>query len=166
EVNEHVRPLGQADVPVILRHVVDSLSVKAKRRDISLELETAEDFATVPGDSDELIEVFQNLVDNAIKYGPEGEPVVLRAGIVARIPDVGGAGIRVQVINRGEPVAPEHLPRLTERFYRIDKGRSRQMGGTGLGLAIVKHIVARHRGRLTVESSADSGTNFSVYLPE
>ncbi len=71
-----------------------------------------------------------------------------------------------QVINRGKLIASEHLPRLTERFYRIDKGRSRQMGGTGLGLAIVKHIVARHRGRLTVTSDAESGTVFTVYLPE
>jgi len=166
EVNEHVRPVGSADVPVILQGVVEALSIKAKKRGTTLDLESNTGLAPVPGDGDELTEVFQNLVDNAIKYGTEGAPVSVRVDAVARIPDVGGAGIRVRVANRGEPIAPEHLPRLTERFYRIDKGRSRQMGGTGLGLAIVKHIVARHRGRLVVDSSAEDGTVFSVFLPD
>ncbi|MFZ5914100.1 MAG: ATP-binding protein, partial [Pseudomonadota bacterium] len=81
-------------------------------------------------------------------------------------PVVGGPGICVSVHNEGDPIAPEHLPRLTERFYRVDQARSREIGGTGLGLAIVKHIVSRHRGRLSVESEAGSGNTFSVFLPE
>lgn len=165
EVNEHVRPLGVADVSDILHSVIEVLSVKAEKSGTTIELEVDSGLAPVPGDADELTEVFQNLVDNAIKYGAEGEPVSVRVEVVARIPDVGGAGLVVRVTNRGEPIAPEHLPRLTERFYRVDKGRSRQMGGTGLGLAIVKHIVARHRGRLVVESGQKTGTVITIYLP-
>ena len=166
EVNEHVRPLTMVDVPAILKNVIDTLSVKARKRENSLVLESDVDFFSVPGDADELTEIFQNLIDNAIKYGVENESVLVRVQSAVRIPDVGGPGLMVQVINRGKLIASEHLPRLTERFYRIDKGRSRQMGGTGLGLAIVKHIVARHRGRLTVTSDAETGTVFTVYLPE
>ncbi len=165
EVNEHVRPQGKADVADILRGVMDVLSVKAKKRGITINLEIDAGVINVPGDTDQLTEIFQNLVDNAIKYGAENEPVLVHTQAVKRIPDIGGAGICISVTNHGELIAPEHLPRLTERFYRIDKGRSRQMGGTGLGLAIVKHIVARHRGRMMVESGAAAGTVFSVYLP-
>ncbi len=166
EVSEHVRPEEKANVSSILNGVVNSLMHKAGQRNATLTLNLDLDNPIIPGDVDQMTEVFHNLIDNAIKYGPEGEAVVVKAQVVDRIPDVGGAGICISVTNRGEPIATEHLPRLTERFYRIDKGRSRQMGGTGLGLAIVKHIVARHRGRLRVESEPEAGTTFSVYLPE
>ena len=91
--------------------------------------------------------------------------VSIRCHEIERIPDVGGRGIQVAVCNFGEPIPREHLPRLTERFYRVDKARSRDVGGTGLGLAIVKHIVNRHRGRLNVTSDAENGTVFTVMLP-
>ena len=84
---------------------------------------------------------------------------------IDRIPEKGGAGIAVAISNDGEGIASEHLPRLTERFYRVDKGRSRSMGGTGLGLAIVKHIVSRHRGHLGITSNLGEGTVFTVYFP-
>ena len=92
-------------------------------------------------------------------------PVTVDVVADSRIPEVGRRGVAVVVNNRGEVIEPEHLPRLTERFYRIDKGRSRDKGGTGLGLAIVKHIVNRHRGRITIESSAENGNTFTVFLP-
>jgi two-component system phosphate regulon sensor histidine kinase PhoR len=123
----------------------------------------------VQGDRDELTQLFQNLIDNAIKYGRTGtavrvscwrEPVELpgrRSG--------GRPSLAIAVIDEGEGIAREHLPRLTERFYRIDKARSRDIGGTGLGLAIVKHIVSRHRGRLSVDSTPGVGSIFTVHLP-
>jgi two-component system phosphate regulon sensor histidine kinase PhoR len=119
----------------------------------------------VQGVRDELRQVFQNLVENAIRYGAPDSAVSLRVG-KGRLASGQTRDdlLRVQVINKGETIAPEHLARLTERFYRIDKGRSRQMGGTGLGLAIVKHIVNRHRGRLRIASAAEE-TTISVTLP-
>ncbi|MDH5187996.1 MAG: ATP-binding protein [Rhodospirillaceae bacterium] len=165
EVNEHVKPQGNVNVESVLDSVVDTLSVRAGERGIEIEKRIDANLPAIQGDTDQITEVFQNLIDNAIKYGQENEPISLRAIPVERIPTVGGSGVCVSVANHGVKIDPEHLPRLTERFYRIDKGRSRQMGGTGLGLAIVKHIVARHRGRLTVESTEKDGTVFSVYLP-
>ncbi len=112
----------------------------------------------VAGQKDELVQVFQNLIENALKYGHEGTEVTVTAR------DNGGAAV-VSVRDRGEGIAREHLPRLTERFYRVDTARSRKLGGTGLGLAIVKHIVSRHRGQLTIESQLGSGSTFTVQLP-
>jgi two-component system phosphate regulon sensor histidine kinase PhoR len=124
----------------------------------------------VVGDGDELAQVFQNLIDNAIKYGRQGGEI----RVAAHRPDpqsdpaarrLGRPCVAISVIDDGEGIAREHLPRLTERFYRVDTARSRQLGGTGLGLAIVKHIVNRHRGQLAIESEAGKGTVFTVYLP-
>ena len=119
----------------------------------------------MPGDRDELTEVFHNLIDNAVKYCPDQTRVRIGIEEVARIPEIGSAGIVISVADEGDGIPAEHLPRLTERFYRVDKGRSRKMGGTGLGLAIVKHIVNRHRGHLSVDSAIGAGTVFRVYLP-
>ena len=132
---------------------------------MTIELDAGDALPPVAGEADQLTEVFHNLVDNAIKYGREGTPIRITAEVANRIPDVGGVGVVVAVRDRGEGIAVEHLPRLTERFYRVDKGRSRSMGGTGLGLAIVKHIVNRHRGRLVIDSAAGTGSAFTVCLP-
>ena len=113
----------------------------------------------VPGDRSQLLQLLRNLIVNALKYGRTGEDVMIR------FDEAGSDMIRISVIDRGDGIAPEHLPRLTERFYRVDPGRSRSMGGTGLGLAIVKHIVGRHRGRLDIASAPGEGSRFSVYLP-
>lgn len=113
----------------------------------------------VPGDRAQLQQLIQNLVVNALKYGKPG------ADVTVRFEPAGPEMIRMTVIDRGDGIAPEHLPRLTERFYRIDPGRSRSMGGTGLGLAIVKHITQRHRGRLDISSKPGEGSRFAVYLP-
>jgi len=112
-----------------------------------------------------LIQVFHNLVVNAIKYGGGGGRVDVSVTASQNgLPD-GGASVLVAVRDYGDGIEAEHIPRLTERFYRIDKGRSRSMGGTGLGLAIVKHIVNRHRGRFQIESTLGEGSTFSVRLP-
>ncbi len=165
ETGEHVRPQTSVAISEIIDMTRELLIGRATDRNIIIEISTGEDLPTVPGDRDELMEVFQNLMDNAIKYGDEGTTVRVTLTSIGRIPEQGGSGIAVAVENQGTGIDPEHLPRLTERFYRADKGRSREMGGTGLGLAIVKHIVNRHRGKLVIESERDESTVFTVYLP-
>ncbi|MCA1749546.1 MAG: hypothetical protein LC634_08455 [Sphingomonadales bacterium] len=113
----------------------------------------------MPGDRVQLVQLVSNLVGNALKYSDSEAAVTVRHGVAK--PD----GYVIRVIDRGEGIATEHLPRLTERFYRVDASRSRSMGGTGLGLAIVKHIVERHRGRLKIESEPGEGTEVIVELP-
>ena len=135
---------------------------------MTIVLDCAPGLPRATGDEDQLAQVFQNLVINAIKYGRAGTAVTVRLWHAANPPSLvgGSAGaIAVQVIDRGEGIERRHLPRLTERFYRVDAARSRQLGGTGLGLAIVKHIVSRHRGALTIDSEAGKGSEFIVYLP-
>lgn len=166
EVNEHIRPRGRVDIAPLMASAKSALEERAVRRGVVIELVCPPDMPKITGDQDQLAEVLHNLLDNALKYGAPGRPIRLGAHRVERIPVVGGPGICVSVHNEGDPIAPEHLPRLTERFYRVDQARSREIGGTGLGLAIVKHIVSRHRGRLSVESEAVSGNTFSVFLPE
>jgi two-component system, OmpR family, phosphate regulon sensor histidine kinase PhoR len=113
----------------------------------------------VPGDRLQLVQLLQNLVVNALKYGQPGSEILVR------FEEAGSDMLLMSVDDRGEGIAPEHLPRLTERFYRVDPSRSRAIGGTGLGLAIVKHIVGRHRGRLDIRSTLGEGTSVRVYLP-
>jgi two-component system phosphate regulon sensor histidine kinase PhoR len=118
-----------------------------------------EPLPSITGDADQLTQVFQNLIDNGLKYGREGTSV----DIDVTTTDTGE--VAVAVTDHGEGIPAEHLPRLTERFYRVDAARSRQLGGTGLGLAIVKHIVNRHRGHFTVDSEIGKGSCFTVSLP-
>jgi two-component system, OmpR family, phosphate regulon sensor histidine kinase PhoR len=126
------------------------------------------DLPDVLGVRDELAQVFQNLVDNAIKYGRSGTEIAIDADVVSRPFQGGDSGstsfLAISVRDRGEGIAREHLPRLTERFYRVDTARSREMGGTGLGLAIVKHILNHHRGHLEIESTPGVGSLFTVLL--
>jgi len=103
--------------------------------------------------------MLNNLVANALKYGRPGTPVAIRLDAAAH--DL----LRISVIDQGDGIAADHIPRLTERFYRVDPGRSRAVGGTGLALAIVKHIVLRHRGRLEIESRVGEGTAARIFLP-
>jgi two-component system phosphate regulon sensor histidine kinase PhoR len=119
------------------------------------------------GDKDELYQVVQNLIDNAIKYGRPHTAVMVQLGTRRAGPGEPGPSpaVVLSVKDHGEGIAREHIPRLTERFYRVDVKRSRAIGGTGLGLAIVKHIVNRHRGRLVIESQVDEGSTFNVHLP-
>ena len=113
----------------------------------------------VTGDRVQLSQLMHNLIGNAMKYGRPGSPVTVRLGLDR------SRMVRLSIVDEGEGIAPEHIPRLTERFYRVDAGRSRTLGGTGLGLAIVKHIAERHRGRLDITSKVGIGTTVSVTLP-
>ena len=165
EASEHIPPRGEVDVAAMMITVRDAFVARAQEKNANIVLDAADGLPAIAGDEDELVEVFHNLVDNALKYGRDGSRILITARAVERIPDVGGAGVSITVRNEGEGIAPEHIPRLTERFYRIDKGRSRSMGGTGLGLAIVKHIINHHRGRLKVESTPGKDSSFTVFLP-
>jgi two-component system phosphate regulon sensor histidine kinase PhoR len=136
--------------------------LRAKARGMQIALRLPDELPEVVGEADELAQVFQNLFDNAIKYGREGSSIEVTARVDRR-----GSGppvVAVAVRDHGEGIRREHLPRLTERFYRVDTARSRAMGGTGLGLAIVKHIVNRHRGRLDIASELSEGSVFTVSL--
>ncbi len=172
ELDEHTTPTGQADVVALVEDVVAGLELRAAKRKVRIWIEAPEDLPPALGDEDQLSQVFQNLVDNAVKYGRDGTEVTVRiglvepaAGIPSATPGRSGPMLAVSVTDRGEGIARTHLPRLTERFYRADPARSKALGGTGLGLAIVKHIVNRHRGRITIESELGLGSTFTVYLP-
>lgn len=165
ETVERQRPTEPVDVAALARRVVQSMDELAQRSGARIVLTGADAPATVPGDADQLAQVLTNLVENALKYGaPGGEVTVSLAAEDVAAP-VRGPALRLDVTDRGEGIDPLHLPRLTERFYRVDSHRSRAQGGTGLGLAIVKHIVNRHRGRLKIRSAPGEGSTFSVYLP-
>ncbi len=165
EMKEHTAPTEEADLERLIRSVVGSVEPPAREKNMTVEIELA-GLRPVIGDADDLGQVFQNLIDNAVKYGKAGTAVRVVAGDQARARQrLGMPAVAVSVIDRGEGIAREHLPRLTERFYRIDKARSRRLGGTGLGLAIVKHIVNRHRGAIEVESVEGEGSTFTVMLP-
>jgi len=161
EQNLHLRPETPIDLVSVVGHVVDTLTPMALENGVTLELQAPEEI-TVTGDRDELVLVAENLIENAIKYG-DGSDDETKPVEIAITVENGRAVLTVR--DHGPGIAPEHLPRLTERFYRVNVGESRAKGGTGLGLAIVKHIVARHRGRLTIESSLGEGATFRVFLP-
>lgn len=160
EQHLHLRPKAPVDLTMVLRHIADTLSPLAHETKVDLVL-TLDEPVIVPGDRDELMRVAENLIENAIKYGAS-EAIDRRVEIIAK--RIGSQGAMI-VRDHGPGIAPEHLPRLTERFYRVDAGLSRAKGGTGLGLALVKHVVARHRGRLTIESTQGTQTSFQVLLP-
>jgi two-component system phosphate regulon sensor histidine kinase PhoR len=167
ESAERVRPTERVDLGEVVAETLDALRPLATDVGVEMVSHGLEDGAlTLPGDADQLRQVFTNLVENAIKYGSSGGRVDLRVTASDRDPALRGPAIRVQVIDHGPGIDPIHLPRLTERFYRADDHRSRELGGTGLGLAIVKHIVNRHRGRLRVESELGQGSVFTVILPK
>ena len=162
EMRLHVRPTEEVDLGSVLVHVVDALSPLAVDSGVTVERDLPATPVMVRGDRDELVQVFENLVENAIKYGASGGRVL----VSARLERENGGPRRVAVAVRdwGQGIAGDHVPRLTERFYRIDIETSRQQKGTGLGLAIVKHILARHRGRLQIESEPGKGATFTVRL--
>ncbi len=162
EQNQHVRPEAPIDLALVARHVADTLAPLAIDMGVELKVDAAQP-VIVAGDRDELVRVAENLIENAIKYGASADGANReRVEIsVTRTAREGWLSVR----DYGRGIAPEHLPRLTERFYRIDAGQSRSKGGTGLGLAIVKHIMARHRGRLTISSQLGLGSTFTAMTP-
>jgi two-component system, OmpR family, phosphate regulon sensor histidine kinase PhoR len=170
ETNEHRPPTERVDLARLLHTVADLLEQRAAARQMEIVLDLPADLPEVLGEPDELAQVFQNLLDNAIKYSLPGTPIEVSARPSPRIlsgtrPGDRPAAIAVTVRDHGDGIAREHLPRLTERFYRVDAARSRELGGTGLGLAIVKHIVNHHRGALDIDSEPGEGSAFTVHLP-
>jgi two-component system phosphate regulon sensor histidine kinase PhoR len=163
ELNAHVPPETPLELEPIVRQVADGLQMLANERGVAVTIEAGEPLRA-RGDRDELLRVFENLIENALKYGGSGKRVEITFARSAT-PGAGEAEARVAVRDHGPGIAPEHLPRLTERFYRVDVGHSRAEGGTGLGLALVKHILNRHRGRLLIESTLGQGSVFTVCLP-
>jgi two-component system phosphate regulon sensor histidine kinase PhoR len=167
EMLEHHAPTGVADLADLVRSQMEGFAPRFAERNMSPEVAIADVLPPVRGDGDQIAQVLQNLVDNAIKYGRQGGMVRLEARSIFGDEDwPAAAGVLLRVRDDGSGIPAGHLPRLTERFYRVDKGRSRSAGGTGLGLAIVKHIVNRHRGRLLIESTEGNGTTVSVWLPQ
>ncbi len=186
ELNEHVPPGGRVDLARAALDVIDALSVLSHDKKVALTLEDGDIPATITGDRDEIVQVVQNLIDNAVKYSSQGDAVsitlhrdlTLDQASVAWMPGANrlplltpdrGAGearyAAITVRDRGPGMAREHLPRLTERFYRVEGQKSGERPGTGLGLAIVKHIVNRHRGGMIVESAPGQGAAFTAYFP-
>ncbi|MFE3835716.1 sensor histidine kinase [Pseudogemmobacter sonorensis] len=163
ESEERMRPRDQVDLAGVLRGAASTVRPGAEEKQSHITIIGADAPVMVTGDADQLTQVFLNLIENAVKYGAPGQEVRVS---VTRETVSRGAFLRVDVIDRGEGIDPIHLPRLTERFYRVDAHRSRAEGGTGLGLAIVKHIVNRHRGSLRIDSRKGEGSTFSVLLPE
>ena len=165
EAVEHVRPTNAVSLQNILGQVVDALEASDTYAQGRLQLEMSADVPRVRGTEDDLFEVFRNLVENALRYSPPDSPVSIRLSLEESVAPTRPDRAVVEIEDCGDGIAAEHIPHLTERFYRVDKGRSREMGGTGLGLAIVKHIVNRHRGRLGFDSEPGRGTTVTVALP-
>jgi len=159
EMNEHVKPEGRIGLESVVRQAAAALKPLAAQDGITITVEAEAQVPPVMGDQDELAQLFQNLIHNAIKYGREKGRVQISVG---QLPD---GPVFAAVRDDGEGIAPNAIPRLTERFYRVDVKRSRERDGTGLGLAIVKHIISRHQGRLSIESKLGEGSVFTVLLP-
>ncbi|MGE5566559.1 MAG: ATP-binding protein [Parcubacteria group bacterium] len=185
ELNEHIPPAGEVDLASATADVVSALAPQIEERRVKIDFAPPRSGVTVEGDRDQIVQVIQNLVDNAVKYTPPGKTVRIEllpdqtldsltaphmkdAGRQSLLmPDRDGANryVAVRVTDEGPGIARQHLPRLSERFYRAPGQKSGERSGTGLGLAIVKHIMNRHRGGLFVESAEGQGASFTAYLP-
>jgi two-component system, OmpR family, phosphate regulon sensor histidine kinase PhoR len=158
EMQAHVRPSDAVVLQNAASQILDGLKLRAQEAGVELTLDAPAEPLTVRGDRDELLRVFENLIENAIRYGGSGGRVVVSMG------EAPAGRIYATVRDFGAGIAPEHIPRLTERFYRTDVAASRSSGGTGLGLAIVKHILLRHRGKLSIDSGPGAGSAFTIEL--
>jgi two-component system phosphate regulon sensor histidine kinase PhoR len=160
EAEKYDPPQTPVDFAQIVLETVDQLRNSQKDRGADISVDITADLPAVIGDAGQLRQLANNILNNAMKYGKDGTPV-----LVSLISSRSGAMLNFAVADEGDGIAPEHLPRLTERFYRVDSGRSRLVGGTGLGLSLVKHIVDRHRGHLEIRSTVGKGTTVSILLP-
>ncbi len=165
EADERVRPTERVDMAAVVGGVVATLRPMAEAAGVRIDYQGPVDPVVVQADTDQMTQVLHNLVENAVKYGASGRRVEVRLAHEARDLSLRGPALRIEVADFGEGIDPIHLPRLTERFYRVDAHRSREKGGTGLGLAIVKHIVNRHRGRFRIDSERGKGSTFTILLP-
>ena len=169
EMTEHTTPQGKADILKILRNEKELFAWATQEKNMTIRLEMPDDLPLVRGEESELMQVLHNLIGNAIKYGSSGTEVVISARVTSVLPNDPNfikvhRAVAISVIDHGEGISREHLPRLTERFYRVDSARTRAIGGTGLGLAIVKHIIHRHHGVLSIDSVVGEGSTFTTYL--
>ncbi len=160
EAEKYDPPQTPVDFSQIVMETVDQLRNSQKDRGADIAVDIMADLPAVIGDAGQLRQLANNILNNAMKYGKDGTPV-----LVSLVSSRSGAMLNFAVADEGDGIAPEHLPRLTERFYRVDSGRSRLVGGTGLGLSLVKHIVDRHRGHLEIRSTLGKGTTVSILLP-
>jgi two-component system phosphate regulon sensor histidine kinase PhoR len=158
EAERFSTPTDAVELPPLIEQVVNNSRRSADKRKSQLVVSIADGLPPIAADSGQVLQLLDNLVTNALRYGTPGTPVAISA-------EPEGAMVHLIVADEGEGIAPEHIKRVTERFYRVDTSRSRALGGTGLGLSIVKHIVERHRGRLTIESKLGVGTKIHVLLP-
>ena len=158
EAERFSRPRDALALAPLVEEARAASSGLAAERGSEIRIEFPDDLPPVVGDRSELLQLLDNLISNALRYGRAGAPVR-----ISLMPERNM--VRLEVADEGEGIAPEHIPRVTERFYRVDPSRSRSLGGTGLGLSIVKHIVERHRGRLSIESECGRGTSVHVLLP-
>ncbi|MEY3307302.1 MAG: hypothetical protein RLZZ413_1340 [Pseudomonadota bacterium] len=165
EAEERMRPTERIDIVALIGQTAAALRQMTEAAEVSLEILGETGPVIIAADADQMTQVFHNLIENAVKYGGSGRRVTILVTREARDLSLRGPAVRIDVTDQGDGIDPIHLPRLTERFYRVDSHRSREQGGTGLGLAIVKHIVNRHRGRFRVESTLGTGSTFSVILP-
>lgn len=165
EATERIRPRTPVALDLVIKATLAALKPRIESARIRVDLNVAEDLPPVAGDYDQLVQVYHNLLENALKYGESGHRIEISAKVLAASPGFDGPAVRVSVTDFGDGIDPIHIPRLTERFYRVDRARSRDQGGTGLGLAIVKHIISRHRGRLVIRSVRGEGASFETVLP-
>lgn len=162
ELEKHVKPSTSINLLPVLNTIEQAFAVQLQATHQRLKLHTADSLPDVVADQDQIVQVLHNLVSNAIKYGHKNSDIEITAQFCS---DMSPPVIKIAVQDHGDGIAAEYLPRLTERFYRVDTARSREMGGTGLGLAIVKHIIEKHRGQLTIASTVGKGTTVSFTLP-
>lgn len=165
EATERMRPTARIDLAALVHSVLRSLSGMAAEAGVEIAPHLPEGDVTLPADEDQLRQVLTNLIENAIKYGGDGGRIEISLTAPAYHPRLRCDAVELTVRDFGAGFDPVHIPRLTERFYRVDGHRSRQKGGTGLGLAIVKHIVGRHRGRIQIDSAPGQGSAFRILLP-
>ena len=164
ERDAHIPPEEKVSLSNIIGSVTETLNLRCTKKNMNFNIVSDDDYEEIIGDRDQLTQVFQNLIDNAIKYGDENTDI----DIILNKTDPGLSDIdflQIDITNQGSGIAPEHIERLTERFYRVDTARSRSLGGTGLGLAIVKHIIQRHHGELSFKSEVGKSTTATILLP-
>ncbi len=165
EAKERRAPKNPLDLNQTIHQALESVSALAKKRGKTLQSDVTPDLPAIRGKRDDLARALINLLENALNYSRDGSTVTLSAAVAPADNPLGAPAVYIAVKDEGEGIPATEIPRLTERFYRVDKSRSRNIGGTGLGLAIVKHILVRHRGVLTIESTVGEGSTFTAYLP-